>query len=276
MTLCPRQISTAFSLPTRVRKRPRQLSSWCAMPSNKRNIIVMQGSFHGRTATMHGHDHVQVHLQRKLSTLAQWHFFHHPSRTRINTAGTKRQQSTFACKNCSALVATKTSPGETAALFFEPVLGEGGYVPAPPRFLQEVRDFCTQHDILLVVDEIQTGMGRTGEWLAMQHSAIEPDVLLMAKGLGSGMPISAVGASAELMVKWKVGTHGGTYGGGNAVVAAASCATIDTSQSEDLCGNAARMGAYLLESKSNSREAYDRGRCTWIGIDGGCRVHSCR
>jgi 4-aminobutyrate aminotransferase-like enzyme len=100
-------------------------------------------------------------------------------------------------------------------------LGEGGYVPAPAAYLQELRRICDAHGILLIADEVQSGFGRTGKFFALEHAGVTPDILVMAKGLGSGMPISAIGARAELMAHWKPGTHGGTYGGGNAVAAAA-------------------------------------------------------
>ena len=104
---------------------------------------------------------------------------------------------------------------------------------------------CDEHGILLVLDEVQSGFGRTGKFFCCEHAEIEPDILVMAKGLGSGMPISAVGARAALMGQWKPGTHGGTYGGGNAVAAAAAVATIDTIAAERLVDNAAAMGARL-------------------------------
>ena len=122
----------------------------------------------------------------------------------------------------------QTTPEETAAVIIEPVLGEGGYVPAPAGFLQELRNFCTQNDILLIVDEVQSGFGRTGKFFAFEHAGIEPDVIVMAKGLGSGLPISGIGSRRELMEKWMPGTHGGTYGGGSAIASAAAFATVQT------------------------------------------------
>src|SRR5690606_21895191 len=97
----------------------------------------------------------------------------------------------------------------------EPVLGEGGYVPAPKRFLQGLRRLADDHGIALVFDEVQTGFGRTGKFFAYEHHGVLPDVMVMAKGLGSGLPISGIAARPALTAKWEKGTHGGTYGGGS-------------------------------------------------------------
>jgi 4-aminobutyrate aminotransferase-like enzyme len=140
----------------------------------------------------------------------------------------------------------QSAPDETAAFIIEPVLGEGGYVPAPPAFLEGLRQIADEHGILLVVDEVQSGFGRTGKFFGYQHADVLPDIIIMAKGLGSGMPISGIAASAELMNKWRPGTHGGTYGGGNALAAAAAAATIDVIREEKLVEHAALMGGYLM------------------------------
>jgi len=140
----------------------------------------------------------------------------------------------------------QSAPDETAAFIIEPVLGEGGYVPAPPAFLEGLRQIADEHGILLVTDEVQSGFGRTGKFFGYQYADIIPDILIMAKGLGSGMPISGIAASAELMGKWRPGTHGGTYGGGNALVAAAAAATIDVIREEKLVENAAAQGEHLM------------------------------
>jgi 4-aminobutyrate aminotransferase-like enzyme len=124
------------------------------------------------------------------------------------------------------LLAAQTAPAETAAVVIEPVLGEGGYYPAPGQFLRGLAEICREHGILLVADEIQTGFGRTGRMFAVEHSGVRPDVMVMAKGIGSGFPISAIGASAEVMARWPKGSHGGTYGG-NPIGCAAALATID-------------------------------------------------
>src|SRR4029078_11780304 len=116
--------------------------------------------------------------------------------------------------------------GETAAMVIEPVLGEGGYIQAPASFLQGISAICREHGILFVADEGQTGFGGTGTMFAIEQAGVVPDVVIMAKGLASGFPISAIGASAELMAKWPKGSHGGTYGG-NPIGCAAAVATIE-------------------------------------------------
>lgn len=111
-------------------------------------------------------------------------------------------------------------------MFLEPVLGEGGYIPAPPAFLRGLIEICREHGILFVADEVQSGFCRTGRFFAVEHAGIEPDIIVMAKGIASGFPISAIGASTHLMARWPVGSHGGTYGG-NPMGCAAALATID-------------------------------------------------
>jgi 4-aminobutyrate aminotransferase len=134
-------------------------------------------------------------------------------------------------------------PEEVAAIFVEPIQGEGGYVVPPEGWLRELRALCTEHGILLVVDEIQTGMGRTGTMWAVQHEGVEPDILLVGKGLASGMPLAAMVARTELMT-WKKGAHGSTYAG-NPVCCAAALATIELVEG-GLAKNAAEMGKLLI------------------------------
>jgi 4-aminobutyrate aminotransferase len=143
------------------------------------------------------------------------------------------------------LLATQTSPGETAAILIEPVLGEGGYVVPPAGFLSGVRQLCDQHGILLIADEIQSGFGRTGRWFAHQHFGVTPDIMTVAKGIASGMPLSGVISRMDLMKKWAPGSHGGTYGG-NAVSTAAAVATIQVMRDEKLVENAAARGLELM------------------------------
>jgi 4-aminobutyrate aminotransferase len=151
----------------------------------------------------------------------------------------------FCLKQLDTLIHGQTNPEETAAVIIEPVIGEGGYVPAPAGFLQELREFCTKNDILLIADEVQSGFGRTGKFFAFEHAGIEPDIIVMAKGLGSGLPISAIATCREIMATWKPGTHGGTYGGGSAISSAAALATVQVLQDENLVKNAAERGEQL-------------------------------
>ena len=161
------------------------------------------------------------------------------------------------------------SPEEIAAVFVEPILGEGGYVVPPLEFLQKLRDFTKKHDILLVVDEIQSGMGRTGKFLAIENFSVEPDIVLLAKGLASGLPLGAVVSKKGLM-RWKSGTHGSTFGG-NPVVCEASLATIDLIE-EELMANASKVGSYLMKQLKKIKGKHPlvgdvRGLGLMIGVE---------
>jgi 4-aminobutyrate aminotransferase len=154
--------------------------------------------------------------------------------------------SRWCLKELRHLLHTQCDPSETAAMLVEPVLGEGGYVVPPPSFLVGLREIADEHDILLIIDEVQSGFGRTGRFFAFEHADIVPDILVMAKGLGSGFPISSIAARRELMDRWAEGTHGGTYGGGNAVSSAAAAASVRVLLEEGLVENAARQGDRLM------------------------------
>ena len=161
------------------------------------------------------------------------------------------------------------SPDEVAAIVVEPVLGEGGYVIPPREWLHELRDLCDREGILLVADEVQSGMGRTGRMWAVEHFGIEPDILLTGKGLASGMPLGAMVARGDLMT-WGPGTHGSTYGG-NPVSCAAALATIELVEKE-LCANAADVGAWLLSELADVRQRQPsiqdvRGLVLMIGVE---------
>jgi 4-aminobutyrate aminotransferase len=142
------------------------------------------------------------------------------------------------------LLATQTAPSETAAVILEPVLGEGGYIPAPKAFVEGIVERCRAHGILFVADEVQTGFGRTGEMFAVQHLGVEPDVICMAKGIASGFPFSALGTRRELDDRWPTGSHGGTYGG-NPVGCAAALATIELMTEPGFMENVRARGEQL-------------------------------
>ena len=143
------------------------------------------------------------------------------------------------------LLAREVSPLTVAAMIVEPVLGEGGYVPPPRRWLAALRERCDRHGILLIFDEVQTGAGRTGRPFAAETYDVAPDVLLFAKGIGSGLPIAGMVAARVLMERWPTGTHGSTFGG-NPVACAAALATLDVLEQEDCYGAAASLGQYAL------------------------------
>jgi 4-aminobutyrate aminotransferase len=161
------------------------------------------------------------------------------------------------------------APDEVAAVVVEPVLGEGGYVFPPEGWLADLRDLCTTEGILLVADEVQTGMGRTGRMWAVEHEGVEPDIVLAGKGIASGMPLGAMTARAELMT-WDMGAHGSTYGG-NPVACAAALATIDLIEHE-LAGNADRVGGAILQELRGLGDRQPlivdiRGRGLMIGVE---------
>ena len=139
------------------------------------------------------------------------------------------------------LFKTTLAPEEVAAIFVEPVQGEGGYVVAPTVFMQELRRICDRHGIMLVVDEVQSGIGRTGKWWAVEHTGVEPDMVCMAKGVASGMPLGITMTKAEIM-DWVPGSHASTFGG-NPVAVAAALATLDVIEKEHLLENSAEAWA---------------------------------
>jgi 4-aminobutyrate aminotransferase len=160
-------------------------------------------------------------------------------------------------------------PEDIAAIIIEPIQGEGGFVPAPAFFLQELQRICNKHGIMLIVDEVQSGVGRTGKWWAYEHAGIEPDILCTAKGIASGMPLSAFIAKESVM-RWKPGSHGTTYGG-NPVCIASAMATLDLIESQYMA-NARRMGDYIFARITDWPKKFKvvgdvRGRGLMIGIE---------
>jgi 4-aminobutyrate aminotransferase len=235
------------------------------------NVVVFQGSFHGRT-----------HLTMAMTTSKTIYRHRYP-----NLAGgivvapfphafrwgmTEDAAIDFALAELDVLLKGQSAPDETAAFVIEPVLGEGGYLPAPRRFLEGLRARADASGALLVIDEVQTGFGRTGRMWCCETSGVRPDVLIMAKGLGSGLPISAVAARAETMARWESGTHGGTYGGGSTLPLAAALATIDVMLHERLPENAAargrRLTAGLRELQAREPAIGDvRGPGLMVGVE---------
>ncbi len=166
---------------------------------------------------------------------------------------------------CNSLM----SPDEIAAIFVEPIQGEGGYIVPPPQFHKKLREFSDKHNILLVLDEIQSGMGRTGKFLAIENFNVVPDVVLLAKGLASGLPLGAVISKKEFMT-WKSGTHGSTFGG-NPIACEAALATLALIE-EELMANALKMGSRLINKlknlkKENSLIGDVRGLGLMIGVE---------
>ncbi len=209
------------------------------------NVIVFQGSFHGRTALAMALTTSKTIYRAGYQPLPAGVFVA-PYPYAYRYGWSPGQTEAFCLRELEFLLKTQTAPTETAAILVEPVLGEGGYVVPPPGFLAGLRRICDEHGILLIADEIQCGFGRTGRWFAIEHFGVVPDIMVMAKGLASGLPLSCVASRRELMERWAPGSHGGTYGG-NAVACAAAVATIRVIREEGLLENAARMGALLIE-----------------------------
>jgi 4-aminobutyrate aminotransferase len=177
----------------------------------------------------------------------------------------------FSLAGIEELFATVIYPDDVAAFLVEPILGEGGYVVPPDSFWPALRGIADRHGILLIADEVQTGMGRTGKLWASEWIDARPDIVVMAKGIASGMPLSGIMARRELLDRFGPGAHGGTYGG-NAVSCAAAVATLDVIEAEGLLANAIRQGERLLAGIRNAAEgrscvAEVRGRGLMIGIE---------
>jgi 4-aminobutyrate aminotransferase len=169
-----------------------------------------------------------------------------------------------------ALFKTKVSPKEVAAVIMEPIQGEGGYVPPSPEFIRAWRKICDDNGIVLIFDEIQSGVGRTGKMWACENYGVSPDILLTAKGLGSGMPIGAIIAKESVMT-WPKGSHGTTFGG-NPVCCAAALATLDAIENENLMGNAKKIGERLIKGFKELQKRHDsigdvRGMGLMIGVE---------
>ena len=161
-------------------------------------------------------------------------------------------------------------PDEVAAIIIEPIQGEGGYLVPPEGFLPGLRELCDRHGILLIADEIQSGVGRTGKMFAVEHFGVSPDVICLAKGLGSGMPIGAIVGRKSLLERWPYNAHGSTYGG-NPLCCAAALATLDLVE-RDYMANAARRGEYLMRRLDDLRRRHPiigqvRGKGLMIGLE---------
>lgn len=209
------------------------------------NVIVVQGGFHGRTYLTMAMTTSKVGVRAGYQPLPAGVFvtsFPRPFAWKVDEATAVER----ALADLRLLLATQTAPSETAALVIEPVLGEGGYLPAAPGYMRGAREICAEHGILFVADEVQTGFARTGRMFAVEHSGVQPDIMVMAKGIASGFPISAIGARADLMAHWGRGAHGGTYGA-NPIGCAAALATIDVILDEQLVVRSAARGLQLIE-----------------------------
>jgi 4-aminobutyrate aminotransferase len=207
-------------------------------------ILAFRGAFHGRTIGATSVTSSSLNYRRGYEPLL-------PSVYQLPYPAVYRDfddDEAAATETCLAhlddLFATTVAPSAVAAILIEPVLGEGGYYPAPPSFLRALRAICDEHGILLIADEVQTGFGRTGEMWAFEHAGIVPDVVCVAKAIANGLPLSAIVTSRDLQERWGRGSHGTTYGG-NPVACAAGVAVLETIRDENLVANARLRGAEL-------------------------------
>jgi 4-aminobutyrate aminotransferase len=220
--------------------------------TKRQNTIVFQGSFHGRT-----------HLAMAMTTSKTvYRAGHAPLPAGVYVAPfpdplASDQEATInaSLRSFDRLLATQTAPSETACVILEPVLGEGGYIPAPKLFVEGIIERCREHGILFIADEVQSGFGRTGEWFAVDRLDIEPDIICMAKGIASGFPLSALGTRRELDDLWPTGSHGGTYGG-NPIGCAAAIATIDVMSEPGFMDNVRSRGTQLRDGLSELKELH--------------------
>ena len=240
--------------------------------SKRQHIIAFYGAFHGRTMGSLSLTASKPQQRRRFAPLV-------PGVTHVpypnvyrRPQGTDAKQHAIDCARFveERVFTTTVPPEEVAAIFVEPIQGEGGYLVPPPEFLQELRRICDQHGILLVADEVQCGMGRTGKWWAIEHAGVQPDIVCTAKGIASGMPLSAVITRASIM-DWVPGSHASTFGG-NPVCIAAALATLDIIEREAM-KNAAAMGKYVLDRTADwTRKHSIVGDIRGVGLMAGVEI----
>jgi 4-aminobutyrate aminotransferase len=242
--------------------------------TKRQNIIAFFGAFHGRTMGAVSLTASKPQQKRRFGPLM-------PGVTHVRypdvyrgCSGGAQDAEKFAL-GCARFIEEKLfktvlAPEEVAAIFVEPIQGEGGYVVAPTPFMQELRRICDRHGILLVVDEVQSGIGRTGKWFAVEHTGVQPDIVCMAKGIASGMPLGITMSRAEIM-DWVPGSHASTFGG-NPVCIAAAMATLDVIEQEGLLNNSAEIGAHMVKRMADWPKKHKivgdvRGRGLMIGVE---------
>jgi 4-aminobutyrate aminotransferase len=227
------------------------------------NVIAFLGAFHGRSLGSLSLT-ASKSRQRAGFGIATPGSYHAPFADPYNSPGP-----TGADYIEEVLFTKLTAPTDVAAIFVEPIQGEGGYVVPPAGWLARLRALCDEHDILLVADEVQSGIGRTGKMWALEHDGVQPDIMCVGKGLASGLPLAGIVARSDVM-DWEPGGHGSTFGG-NPVACAAALATLELVEDE-LAANAATVGDHLLRALAELEDRQPlieqvRGRGLMIGID---------
>ena len=240
--------------------------------TGRSEIVAFRCAFHGRTYGAVTLTSSKAKYHQGIGPLLPGvHHVEYPYCLRRCPADTAGRCAVAAGEEIERLFATTVAPEDVAAIVVEPVLGEGGYGGPPAEFLPNLRRICDAHGILLVADEVQSGVGRTGRSFAVDHWGVVPDILCVAKGLGCGMPIGGIVAPAAVMRAWHPGDHGTTFGG-NAVACAAAIATLRVLREEKLAERAAVLGARVLE-RARSWQAWApqlaevRGLGLMIGLE---------
>ncbi len=236
-------------------------------------IVAFRGGFHGRTAQAMALTSSRVAVRGDFEPLPG-SVYHAPYPYCYRAPGGPHARLACSCdweSELDLLFAQLVAPERVAAFIVEPVLGEGGYVVPPHDFVPRLRAIADRHGILLVADEIQTGFGRTGRMFAVEHVETRPDIVTVAKGIASGLPLSGIIVREELFESWAPGVHGGTYGG-NVVACAAALATLDVIEDEGLVANAAARGRQLLDGLRELRPAHPslgdvRGLGCMVGLE---------
>jgi len=242
--------------------------------TKRQNVIAFFGAFHGRTMGALSLTASKPQQKRRFAPLVPGvTHVRYPDVYRGCSAGPQEAEAfALGCARFieDKLFKTTLPPEEVAAIFVEPIQGEGGYVVAPTVFMQELRRICDKHGILLVADEVQSGVGRTGKWFAIEHTGVQPDIVCMAKGIASGMPLGVMMSRADIM-DWVPGSHASTFGG-NPVCIAAALATLDVIERAGLLANSAEVGNHMVKRMSDWTNKYRivgdvRGRGLMIGVD---------
>lgn len=240
--------------------------------TERQGVISFVGAFHGRTLGALSVTTSSAHYRHGYHPLLP-SVYHapYPYCFRCQFAQERGNCESDCLKYLTYLMERVVSPEEIAAVIIEPILGEGGYVPAPQNFLTRLRDMCSSHGIMLIFDEVQSGMGRTGSWFAAGSYGVTPDIMTVAKGIASGFPLSAVVAGKGLMDRWPSGAHGTTFGG-NPVSCAAAEATIDVIERENLLEKTGKLGERVFERLQQLADRYSvigdvRGIGFMVGIE---------
>jgi 4-aminobutyrate aminotransferase len=241
--------------------------------TKRSNIIAFFGAFHGRTMGALSLTASKPQQKRRFAPLVPGvTHVAYPDVYRGTPEGMDPEKFALSCAAYieEKLFKTILPPEEVAAIFVEPVQGEGGYVVAPTIFMKELRRICDQHGILLVADEVQSGVARTGKWFAIEHTGVHPDIVCMAKGIASGMPLGVMMSRAEVM-DWVPGSHASTFGG-NPVCIAAALATLDVIEKENLRQNSTDVGNHMLRRMADWPKKHKlvgdvRGRGLMVGVE---------